>query len=324
MRFCFVPAGPFVMGSDDEVLRYTSDYHEDIQPVRHENAVGYDYWMGQYPVTNAQYARFVAAGGYDNASYWPEATAAGLWREGVVTGFYWNGDKYVQGTGRRAYDYGDPFNLPNHPVVGVSWYEALAFCRWLEETLRAQSAFPEGWRVQLPNELEWEKAARGGVQIPEKTLVYAVADGFAATETGQIVDNPLPERVFPWGATFDGEKANRELDTTSAVGAFPRGTSPYGVQELSGNVFEWTRSLWGHYDRESKKFDLIHTYPYVADDGREQLGADYYHPRTVRGGCWGVAEKWQRCAARNWVVPDFRYDDRGFRIVLSPLSASDL
>lgn len=106
MAFCYVPAGSFVLGEGKK---------------QHEYDVRYDYWISRYPVTVAQYAAFREAGGYGEQKYWPEAEQVGWWRNG----------KYRDRD--RPYAYSEPFDLPNHPVVGVSWYEALAFVRWLNE-----------------------------------------------------------------------------------------------------------------------------------------------------------------------------------------------
>ncbi|MBK8798514.1 MAG: SUMF1/EgtB/PvdO family nonheme iron enzyme [Anaerolineales bacterium] len=112
MHFCHVPAGPFVMDEGKE--QYTHD-------------LAYAYWVARFPVTNAQYQAFVAAGGYADKRWWREAQQASYWKDGKARS--WRVDDWRS----TAFDYGDPYNLPNHPVVGVTWYEALAFSRWLDE-----------------------------------------------------------------------------------------------------------------------------------------------------------------------------------------------
>jgi len=104
MEFCFMPAGPFWMGEGNE------------QHLCH--AVDKDCWIGRYPVTNAQYQAFIKAGGYGERRFWAEAEQAGFWRDGRFKGSH--DDDWRDG----PVDFGPPFHLGNHPVVGVSWYEA--------------------------------------------------------------------------------------------------------------------------------------------------------------------------------------------------------
>ena len=88
------------------------------------------YYIGKYPVTNAQYTAFVLDGGYAEPRYWPEAQKAGVWDAGLVKGRYDDESRAVPA------NFGVPFNLANHPVVGVTWYEMLAYCRWLRDKLQ--------------------------------------------------------------------------------------------------------------------------------------------------------------------------------------------
>jgi formylglycine-generating enzyme required for sulfatase activity len=137
------------------------------------------------------------------------------------------------------------------------------------------------WRITLPSELEWEKAARGG----------------------------LVNMIFPWGDTPNLNRANyadSNLVNTSAVGCFP--PNVYGLYDMVGNVWEWTRSLWG--------FD----YPYSLDDfRREDLKAGDDNSRVVRGGSWDNSQGRARCAVRFRSEPDLRYYfSLGFRVVLCP------
>lgn len=229
LEMCYVPAGPLVMGSQDDPLAY-----DDERP-QHEFDILYEYWIGRYPVTVAQYGAFATAGGYAESKHWVEAAQAGLWQQGKFGGR------------DRPYSFGEPFELANHPVVGVSWYEALAFVRWLNEV----SVLPAGYALRLPNEPEWEKAARGGLEVPADPVVVPLGRTIgSAARLVALRRNELPQRRYPWGDEADPERANygdTKIGSTSAVGCFPRGASPYRVEELSGNVWEWTRSLWADY-----------------------------------------------------------------------------
>ena len=222
------------------------------------------YYLARWPVTVAQFRVFVETGGYT-----PE----------------------------------DPECLKgkdNHPVVRVTWYDAAAYCVWLNEHLQvlaqerlatgSQLPSPEFWQglaqdtlgVGLPSEAEWEKATRG-------------VDG----------------RVYPWGGeAADPDRANyvdTGIGTTTAVGCFPGGASPYGCEEMSGNVWEWTRSLWGGYP-----------YPKtgVERQAREDLSAD--SPRVLRGGSFDYIPEFMRCAYRYFRFPVDRANAVGFRVVVSP------
>ena len=109
-----VPAGPFLMGE------------EELFSVE----IGYPFKIARYPITNAQYAVFVREGGYGHAAYWREAAAAGRWKDGMIKG------RFDDEPRDRPVNYVEPFGLPNHPVVGVTWYEALAFTRWLTDYMQ--------------------------------------------------------------------------------------------------------------------------------------------------------------------------------------------
>jgi len=121
-------------------------------------------------------------------------------------------------------------------------------------------------------------------------------------------------RRYPWGTEIDPDRANYNatgIDTTSAVGCFPSGASPYGVEELSGNVWEWTRTLWG-LDWNKPDFG----YPYKAQDGREDLQASENGLCVLRGGtCWGGPQS-MRCASRYRSVG--HVVSVGFRVVVRP------
>ena len=285
MQFCLVPAGPFWMGSEEE------------KPLHLNEALKEDYWLSRYPVTNAQFAEFVQAGGYQDEQFWPEAITAKFWQNKKFKGGY--DDDFRE----QPIEYGAPFNFPNHPVVGITWYEALAFARWLD--LRCQK---ENWRgpnlrLQLPSEAEWEKASRGGLEIPTDFVIAPLCE-ISTKKLASRQKNVHVQRRYPWGDQAEPNFANYSdtgIGATSAVGCFPGGVSPYGCEEMSGNVWEWTRSLYEEY-------------PYQVDDSREQLDAPDDVPRVLRGGAFDPSVRLVRCAFRLRDLPYSRFDLVGFRV----------
>lgn len=273
----------------------------------------YGYWMARFLVTNAQFERFGKNGGYRNAQCWPEAQAAGVWRAEQVGGFLDNTPR----TG--PYDFGTPFGLPNHPVVGVTWYEALAYTRWLTDRWREAGFIGADQEVALPSEPEWEKAARGGPQIfhtgSELSRPRPAKTGLQGTAISKdaLAPNDQPQRRYPWGRDPDPNRANyveTGIGTTTAVGIFPGGASPYGCEEMSGTSWEWTRSLSGEY-------------PYPGSPGnlkkREALDASRDQIRVLRGGGFVDDAKSVRCAYRRGRGPDYCDRHIGFRVVVRPL-----
>ncbi|MCB8947912.1 MAG: SUMF1/EgtB/PvdO family nonheme iron enzyme [Ardenticatenaceae bacterium] len=292
MQFCLVPGGPFWLGEgkDAHLVEF----------------LDYDYWLGRYPVTHSQFMTFVAEDGYAQEKWWPEAIAAGVWKDGAYTAY---GDRRKQ-----PYDYGRQFQLANLPVVGVSWYEALAFTRWLTARWQAQGWLPDGWQVTLPSEAEWEKGARGGVEIPKTPNVTPIVKITNPVDVTRQT-NPKPKRIYTWQeGDLTPELANygdSEINQTSSVGAFRQAKSVLGCEEMLGNVFEWTRSL-------DKAF------PYDPKDGRERLQRGETDWTVLRGGAWVGSEIYVRCGARSRLNPSFDYDNLGFRVMLSPFFDSEL
>ncbi len=165
----------------------------------------------------------------------------------------------------------------DHPVINVSWHDAVAYAAWLAKTTG------QPWR--LPTEAEWEKAARWD----------------AARQVS---------RLYPWGDAFDTARCNTSeggKGGTTPVGSYPTGASPCGAQEMAGNVWEWTSSL----------FKL---YPYSASDGRE--GANSTGNRVLRGGSWYFDARLARAAYRARGRPDDFIYFRGIRLVLAASAGS--
>jgi formylglycine-generating enzyme required for sulfatase activity len=208
MQFCWVPAGEFFLGSPENDPDARDNEKEGAGLYRLE----YDYWMARHPVTVAQFAAYQAA------------ASASFQR-------------------RRRVD-----SCATAPVVRVSWTEAVAFCRWLSRRWLDAALIPDGWSVGLPSEPEWEKAARGGLQILEKAVVRSLPD--LKGPRCELVANAVPRRRWPWDDTFDPDASHHrayELYGPSPAGCFPRGVSPYGCEDMSGNVWEWTRSIFDAY-----------------------------------------------------------------------------
>jgi serine/threonine-protein kinase len=172
-----IPAGEFLMGSDPNEDKDADDNEQPQRTLYLPN-----YYVARTPATNAQYLAFVQDAGW---------TPPGHWEGGKP-----------------------PRGKENHPVVYVSWVDALAYCKWLSEAT--------GRSYRLPSEAEWEKAARG-------------TDG----------------NIYPWGNQWDAGRCNNEesgIGDTTPVGEYsPEGNSPYGCVDMAGNVLEWTSSLYKPY-----------------------------------------------------------------------------
>ena len=182
-----IPSGEFIMGTNEEQIQqlywkedWAREWQEDgmfsIEQPQHYIELP-EYEIGKYPIMNEEYFQFI----YQSNFRLPKG---------------WTGFKYAEGFG-------------NHPVVGVSWDDANAYCAWLTKMTNRE--------YRLPTEAEWERAARG-------------VDG----------------RIYPWGDEFDPWRCNTlesGLEGTSSVDVYvPAGVSMAGVVDMCGNVFEWTSS----------------------------------------------------------------------------------
>jgi formylglycine-generating enzyme required for sulfatase activity len=173
------------------------------------------------------------------------------------------------------------FQFDNHPRENVSWYQAVAFCRWFSWRLGGEYALDriDQWKVRLPTEFEWERAARGS-----------------------------DRRIYPYGDEFDASKANTYetgIDRTSAVGIFPHGSSPDGVMDMSGNVWDWclkTRPGLGH-----KQY---------SDD----LSVILKGAMSLRGGSWYNNENFSSSFYRFNTEATISSFDVGFRMVCTVTS----
>jgi formylglycine-generating enzyme required for sulfatase activity len=252
-----VPAGEFLMGSDP---KKDKGAYDDEQP-QHSLHLP-DYYIAKTPVTNGQYLASVEATGQKPPEHWKKRKP--------------------------------PKGKKDHPVVEVSWHDAVAYCQWLAEAT--------GRAYRLPSEAEWEKAARGGLRMGRE-------------------DNPYPGRIYPWGNEWEKKRCNSEEggpgDTTPVGQYSPGGDSPYGCVDMAGNVVEWTLSLWGK-EWEAPDF----RYPYDPEDGRENLDAGDDIRRALRGGSWNDNHWGARVSARINLGPGYFSYSVGFRVVVPPVSSS--
>lgn len=239
-----IPAGPFWIGIGDDQIQLllekedwavewnTSDMFQVEQPIHQLTLPAFE--IGKSPVTNAEYYVFVYNAGFRIPKGW--------------IGFHY------------------PDGLDDHPVVGVSKADAIAYCSWI--------AKETGKLFRLPTEAEWEKSARG-----------------------------TDKRLYPWGDSFDPWRCNTVESgkkLTSPIGTYsPGGDSVYGVNDLSGNVWEWTQSY-------------MNPYPYKLEDSTGGKGKC-----VVRGGAWYYSRALARCSTREGVLADFISPALGFRLARS-------
>lgn len=182
-----IPAGEFEMGSDAIAAL---DNERSLHRVHLDT-----YWIDRYPITCKQYRVFMEAGGYQNAEWWSQAGWEWVQRNFVQEPLYWSSD----------------FTWDNHPVCGVSWYEAEAYARFVGK--------------RLPTEAEWEKAASWDARVKRRY-------------------------TYPWGnAEPEISRCNHDnaAAQTTPVNAYPEGQSAYGCYDMLGNVWEWTSSWFDAY-----------------------------------------------------------------------------
>ncbi len=220
--------------------------------------------IAKYPTTNAQFQVFVGApDGYANAEWWDYSPGAAAWRK----------------ANPKPQDRAFPDD--DHPRANVTWYEAVAFCRWLSARLNdgssvgAQRASP--LQITLPTEQQWQRAAQ------------ALPDG---RDSGN---------AYPWGKDWDAMRCNNNVDSKGIGKTTPvtqyegktKGDSPCGVVDMTGNVWEWCLTEY--------------------ETGED--GINGTNVRLLRGGSWfNTSTSNFRADYRGWVSPDDRNDFWGFRL----------
>ena len=255
MQFIRKAAGQFMMGlTAKEVGAFIAIHKEDLgadlataQP-QHKVRITQDYYVGKTEVTVGQFRAFAEATGYKSEM---ERTGKAYVLLPPPTNWAHKRDASWR---KPYYEQTD-----EHPAVCVTWGDANAFAKWLNETERGR---PFGYEYRLPTEAEWEYAARG-------------REG----------------RFFPWGNKLDPKKCNagRKDDRflqAAPVGSFsPHGDTPEGIADLAGNVFEWCRDWWNAdtYKRDAAVDPVELDKSKGLTDGQGWQRGPW---RVARGGCW--------------------------------------
>ncbi|HMT57678.1 MAG TPA: formylglycine-generating enzyme family protein [Ottowia sp.] len=294
MRFVRVPAGEFMMGSAEspQALAKAFPHAErrrladlaDEKPV-HRVRITRDFWLGAHEVTVGQFRQFVQASGYVpesvrdgtggygfNPRYDPSRTERGDLFEGRDPRYSWQNPGFAQ--------------TDEHPVVNVTWNDAVAMARWLSER--------EGVTYRLPTEAEWEYAARAG----SRTRYPAGDDPQVLLRTANTFDRETALRWPRWraqaGAGSDGHAF------TAPVGS--HAPNAFGLYDMIGNVWEWCADWYGE--------DY-----YARSPTDDPAGPASGKVRVRRGGSWHTWPLYARVAFRNWNTPETRYVLLGFRLL---------
>jgi|GEM_PF-1388167 len=276
---------PLIHFASEKSFNMGSEEYGDEKPI-HPVLLS-PYWLGKYPVTNKEFATFINAGGYEEKHYWFDDDPK----------FGFDSRKFFKGLEEKTPRYwlDEKFgrNRLLAPIVGISWYEAMAYCQWwtknFAEKWEAHQGLAHSIRMRLPTEAEWEFAARG-----------------------------LEGRRYPWGNKPEPtpERANYDeskLGQTSVVGSYPAGATLDGLQDVAGNVWEWC------FDWYDEKF-----YERCLDETRKTgkpalnpTGASQGEARLLRGGSWFSVPYYLRSSNRVRNVPVVRNYYGGFRVCLS-------
>lgn len=222
--WCHIPAGTYQVGEAEALatlppFQLTSPM-EAMNASRLQMATLPPFQISRYPVTNSQWRQFMEAGGYTTRQWW---TREGweVCQQGYVLGDfgYWVPSGHPWTQPRHWVD--DHANGSNQPVVGISWYEAQAFCAWASHIHTGL--------IRLPTNTEWEIAARGPARL-----------------------------VYPWGNQWDATWTNTEegqVNHATPVGCYPQGASWCGARDMIGNVIEWTSDGYDARDRSQQFLD---------------------------------------------------------------------
>jgi len=320
-----IRGGRYPIGEDEAIWDPQAEEWKRAHMPRHEIEIA-ALAMGQFPVTNAEWACFMAASGYEEERWW-DTEAARAWRrgEGTAEGLKRGarlGLRTLRANPRLLEEIHDSGQIDNEVYERSQQRLAMTedeFEAHLSELYPGgRETEPRYWgdeRFNSPSQpvvgicwyegrayCNWLSAQMGQVfRLPSEVEWEAAARGGDG-------------RWYAYGGGFDATKGNvleARLKRTTPVGVFVEGNTPAGVSDMAGNVGQWTTSAWGGDD------DLIPAYPYDASDGREDAHAGSDVPRVVRGGSWSNLAFFARAAYRDPYGRDLRDDLVGFRVVRS-------
>ena len=294
MKFVLVPAGEFVMGSDEspDILSKVYPQYErrrveelgDEAPA-HRVRITQPFYLGQFEVSVGQFRKFLEVSGYIpepvedgtgaygyNTDYDAAKSASGDAFEGRDPKYSWRNAGFVQGD--------------DHPVLNVTWNDAVAMAKWLSEK--------EDVKYRLPTEAEWEYACRAGTRTR-----YASGDDAESLLTIANIFDADAKAYWPRWAEFT-LSGHDSFAFTAPVGSFA--PNAWGFYDMHGNAWEWVSDWYADdYYARSPVDD-----PQGPDDGIV---------RVRRGGSWHTWSLYARSSYRNWISPNSRYALVGIRLV---------
>jgi formylglycine-generating enzyme len=275
MKLTLIPAGEFMMGSGESAEAVTAFFEDNYNQIfktgdvfkdehpQHRVRITKPFYLGTYHVTRGQFRRFVEDSGYktdvekqDNRGPW---------------GWHYSWQKTTFG------------QTDDHPVVNVSWNDAVAFCKWLSKK--------EGKTYRLPTEAEWEYACRAGTT----TRYYSGDDPETLAKVGNVADAAVKAKDPKRRWTL---KASDGYVFTAPVGKFK--PNAFGLYDMHGNAWQWCADRYGA--------DY-----YGKSPAEDPTGPDSGDNRVARGGSFENRACEARSAGRFGTKPDFVYHTAGFR-----------
>ena len=291
VTFVQIPAGEFMMGSDETAadlakagIKVPKEVSVDDEGPKHQVKIS-AFQMGKYELTRGQFRIFVEATGYKTEAEKDPKGGVGVNRQL---------QKLEQSAIYNWTNAGFP-QTDNHPVVNVSWNDAVAYCRWVTEeySKRGQKSV-----CRLPTEAEWEYACRAG-----STTRYATGDtprsvnGFGNVRDASL-EAELPNLDYVTAPPFP---FNDGAAFTSVAGKYK--PNAFGLYDMHGNVLEWCS------DWKDKNY-------YASSPSSDPRGPDSGSFRVLRGGSWSSVPRDVRCADRDSITPGYRDTSGGIRVVL--------